>query len=138
VHFITGLLPVSVSVYGIPDKFPNGNDGYLWTDARAAWSNSACLNPQNALGFPNDGPGTNTQGLTMYCAGGAGPCLEHNDQYRGLRYCYTRQPGGYGATIFSEPSPDYFQYIDLGARGLRLSAMGTGRSSIWCVHARGM
>jgi Predicted dehydrogenases and related proteins len=28
VHFITGLLPVSVSVYGIRDKYPNGNEGF--------------------------------------------------------------------------------------------------------------
>ncbi|MGH9694356.1 MAG: Gfo/Idh/MocA family protein, partial [Bryobacteraceae bacterium] len=44
VHFITGLLPVSVSVYGIPDRYPNGNPGFLWTDARVLWNNGACLN----------------------------------------------------------------------------------------------
>ena len=33
VHFITGLLPASVSVYGIVDSYPNGNRGYLWTSA---------------------------------------------------------------------------------------------------------
>src|SRR5262245_6917374 len=38
-HFITGLLPVSVSVYGILDCFPNGAEGYLWTDARVIWNN---------------------------------------------------------------------------------------------------
>src|SRR5262249_41474662 len=32
VHFITGLLPRSVSVYGIVDQYPNGRDGFLWTD----------------------------------------------------------------------------------------------------------
>ena len=30
VHFVTGLLPVAVSVYGIKDRFPNGQEGYLW------------------------------------------------------------------------------------------------------------
>ena len=69
VHFITGLLPVAVSVYGIRDRFPNGNEGFLWTDARVIWSNGACLNVQNGLGFPDDAPGTNTQGLTLYCRG---------------------------------------------------------------------
>ncbi len=119
VHFITGLLPVAVSVYGIRDRYPNGNEGFLWTDARVIWSNGACLNVQNALGFPDEGPGTNTQGLTMYCAGAdAGALLAHDDQYRGLRYCYTRRPGGPGATIYAEPSPDYFQYVDLGGPGL--------------------
>jgi hypothetical protein len=61
VHFITGLLPVAVSVYGIPDQFPNGKEGFLWTDARVIWNNGASLSVQNALGFPDNAPGTNTQ-----------------------------------------------------------------------------
>ena len=69
VHFITGLLPAAVSVYGIRDRFPNGNEGFLWTDARVIWNNGACLNVQNALGFPDAAPGSNTQGLIMYCRG---------------------------------------------------------------------
>ena len=118
VAFITGLTPVAVSVHGIADKFPNGNEGWLWTDARVLWSNGACLNVQNALGFPDAGPGTNTQGLTLYCAGGhSGALLKHSDQYRGLEYCYTESPKGEGATQYAEPSPDYFQYIDLGTEG---------------------
>ena len=115
VAFITGLIPVAVSVHGIADKFPNGNEGWLWTDARVLWSNGACLNVQNALGFPDAGPGTNTQGLTLYCAGGEnGALLKHSDQYRGLEYCYTSMPPGDGVTQYSEPSPDYFQYVHLG------------------------
>jgi predicted dehydrogenase len=129
VHFVTGLLPEAVSVYGIEDSYPNGNKGYLWTDARVIWSNGACLNVQNALGFPDAAPGTNTQGLTMYCSkGDAGAWLEHSDQYRGLRYCYVREPGGAGATQFAEPSPDYFQYVDLGGPGL--APVGYGYRSI--------
>jgi D-galacturonate reductase len=112
VHFITGLTPAAVSVYGILDRFPNGSEGYLWTDARVIWNNGACLNVQNALGFPDAAPGTNTQGLTMYCRGGdEGAWLEHSDQYRGLRYCYT------APAAFAEPSPDYFQYVDMGGPG---------------------
>jgi D-galacturonate reductase len=129
VHFITGLLPVSVSVYGIRDRYPNGNEGFLWTDARVVWSNGACLNVQNALGFPDEAPGTNTQGLTMYCSDGSnGAWLEHSDQYRGLRYCYTSRPAGEGATVFAEPSPDYFQYVDVGGDGL--TPVGYGFRSI--------
>jgi predicted dehydrogenase len=119
VHFITGLLPVAVSVWGVRDRYPNGNEGFLWTDARVIWSNGACLNVQNALGFPDEAPGTNIQGLTLYCSGGdRGAWLEHHDQYRGIKYCYTRSPGGPGATIYAEPSTDYFQYVDLGGPGL--------------------
>jgi D-galacturonate reductase len=119
VHFITGLLPTSVSVYGIRDHYPNGNEGFLWTDARVLWSNGACLNVQNTLSFPDAAPGTNTQGITMYFSqGDTGAWLEHSDQYRGLRYSYVKNPGGDGATQFAEPSPDYFQYVDLGGPGL--------------------
>jgi predicted dehydrogenase len=118
VHFITGLLPAAVSVYGIPERFPNGREGYLWTDARVLWNNGACLNVQNALGFPDAAPGSNTQGLVLYCKGDRdGALLAHSDQYRGLQYCYTRASGGAGGTIYAEPSPDYFQYVDLGAGG---------------------
>ncbi len=119
VHFITGLLPASVSVYGIVDKYPNGNEGYLWTDARVIWENGACLNVQNSLSFPDAAPGTNTQGITLYCGTeSTGAWLEHSDQYRGLRYSYVRNPGGDGATQFAEPSPDYMQYVDRGGPGL--------------------
>ncbi|MFN0166056.1 MAG: Gfo/Idh/MocA family oxidoreductase [Bryobacteraceae bacterium] len=129
VHFITGLLPVRVSVYGIVDKYPNGNEGYLWTDARVIWNNGACLNVQNALSFPDGAPGTNTQGITMYCRGkDKGAWLEHSDQYRGLRYCYTEKPHDAGATMFAEPSADYFQYVDIGGPGLQ--AVGYGFRSI--------
>ncbi|HEU0141498.1 MAG TPA: Gfo/Idh/MocA family oxidoreductase [Bryobacteraceae bacterium] len=119
VHFITGLLPVSVSVYGIKDRYPNGNEGFLWTDARVLWNNGASLNVQNALGFPDDAPGTNTQGMVLYCSGREkGGLLGHSDQYRGLEYSYVRPPDGPGATVYAEPSPDYFQYVDLGGGGL--------------------
>jgi predicted dehydrogenase len=134
VHFITGLLPVEVSVYGVRDRFPNGREGWLWSDARVVWNNGACLNVQNALGFPDAAPGTNTQGLTMYCAGDSGGAwIEHSDQYRGLSYCYAEAPAGAGATQYAEPSPDYFQYVDLGGGGL--TPVGYGyRSVAWIVE----
>jgi predicted dehydrogenase len=138
VSFITGLKPRAVSVHGIADKFPNGNEGWLWTDARVIFENDACLNVQNALGYPDAGPGPNVQGLTMYCSGVSedgvpvGAMLRHSDQYRGLEYCYVRNPGGDGATTYNEPSPDYFQYVDLGTEGI--VPVGYGYRSIeFCV-----
>ena len=129
VHFITGLKPVAVSVYGVRDRFPNGREGYLWTDARIVWNNGACLNVQNGLGFPDDAPGTNTQGLVLYCGGDdRGALLEHSDQYRGLKYSYTTKSDAEGATIYAEPSPDYLQYVDLGGPGL--TPVGYGYRSI--------
>ena len=125
VAFITGLKPASVSVYGIRDRFPNGNEGFLWTDARVIWSNGACLNVQNALGFPDAAPGTNAQGLTLYCAGqDRGAWLAHSDQYRGLQHAYADG-------TYSEPSPDYFQYVDLGGPGL--APVGYGYRSIKAI-----
>lgn len=122
VAFITGLRPVGVSVFGIVDRFPNGNEGFIWTDARVIWNNGACLNVQNALGYPDAAPGTNTQGLTLYCANGeAGAVIEHSDQYRGLKYSET---GG----RYSEPSPDYFQFVEWDGPGLR--PVGYGYRSI--------
>ena len=129
VHFITGLLPVSVSVYGIKDRYPNGKEGYLWTDSRVLWNNGACLNVQNSLSFPDEAPGTNTQGLTLYCSGGGnGALLRHSDQYRGLEYVYSGKPDSPGSTVYAEPSPDYFQYVDLGSAGL--TPVGYGYRSI--------
>ena len=129
VHFITGLLPVSVSVYGVKDEYPNGNVGFLWTDARVVWSNGACLNVQNSLSFPDEAPGTNTQGLTLYCTGRTnGALIRHSDQYRGIEHVYTARPEAPGATIYAEPSPDYFQYVDLGSGGL--TPVGYGYRSI--------
>jgi D-galacturonate reductase len=122
VQFITGLQPVAVSVYGQLDRYPNGNQGYLWTDARVRWSNGACLNVQNSLGYPEEGPGSNSQGLTMHCSGGdAGALLRHSDQYRGIEYSYLSGP-------YAEPSSDYFQSVPRSGGGLE--PVGYGYRSI--------
>ncbi len=121
VAFMTGLDPVAVSVYAIPDKFPNDVEGFLWTDARVIWSNGACLNVQNALGYPDAGPGGNIQGLTMWCDQSF---LRHSDQYRGLEYCEL----GSG---YSEPSPDYMQRVPWTGEGNR--PVGYGYRSIEAI-----
>jgi D-galacturonate reductase len=129
VHFITGLLPTAVSVYGIPDRFPNGNTGFLWTDARVIWNNGACLSVQNALGFPDSAPGANAQGLVLYCQGPSdGALISHSDQLRGVRYSYAEADGNPGSTVYAEPNPDYFQYVDLGGPGL--TPVGYGFRSV--------
>jgi hypothetical protein len=89
------------------------------------WSNGACLNVQNALGFPDHAPGSNTQGITMYCSSGErGAWLAHSDQYRGLQYAFADG-------TYSEPSTDYFQYVDLGGPGL--VPVGYGYRSIKAI-----
>ncbi len=129
VHFITGLLPKAVSVYGIKDTYPNGNTGYLWTDARVVWENNACLNVTNVMGYPDDGPGGNFQGIRMYCHGdNRSGMLVHNDQNRGIEHCYITKGSEPGDTYYSEPSPDYFKYVNLGGEGL--TPVGYGYRSI--------
>jgi D-galacturonate reductase len=125
VAFITGLVPTAVSVYGIRDKFPNGNEGFLWTDARVLWDNGAALNVQNSLSFPDEAPGSNTQGLTMYFGGeDGGAWLAHSDQYRGLQHSLLGGP-------YTEPSPDYFSYVEYGGEGLK--PVGYGYRSIEAI-----
>lgn len=122
VAFITGLTPTAVSVHGLRDRFPNGNEGFLWTDARVLWSNGAVLNVQNSLSFPDEAPGSNTQGMTLYFSGGdGGAWLAHSDQYRGLQHSLVGGP-------YTEPSPDYFTYVEYGGPGLK--PMGYGFRSI--------
>jgi D-galacturonate reductase len=118
-HFITGLMPKSVSVYGIKDKYPNGNEGYLWTDARVLWDNGACLHVTDIMGYPDEGPGGNFQGIRMYFAGeGRSGMLVHNDQFRGIEHCYLEKGSEPGDTYYSQPSPDYFKFVSLGGKGL--------------------
>jgi hypothetical protein len=108
-----------VSVCGIKDRFPNGNEGYLWADARVIWENGACLNVQTSLSFPDAAPGPNTQGMTLYFSGnGNGAWLQHSDQYRGLKYSFNERLANQGGTQYAEPSTDYFMYQDMGGPGL--------------------
>jgi len=125
VHFLTGLLPVSVSVYGIKDKYPNGREGYLWTDGRVVWENGAVLNVQNSLGYPDEGPGGNYQGLRLFGSNGdTGTMVNHNDQFRGVEHAYAARGSSPGDTQFSQPNPTYFQYLDLGGEGLTPAGYG--------------
>jgi len=129
VAFITGLRPVRISVYGIADRLPGGAEGWLWTDARVIWNNGACLNVQNSLSFPDEAPGSNTQGLTLCCAGqDRGALVRHSDQYRGVEYVHVRVPDGPGVTAYAQPSPDFFQYVDMGGEGL--TPVGYGYRSV--------
>jgi D-galacturonate reductase len=45
-----------------------------------------------------------------------------------LKYSYAKESGDPGATIYAEPSPDYFQYVDLG--GIGLTPVGYGYRSV--------
>ncbi len=119
VAFITGLKPVSVSVYGIVDSYPNGRDGFLWTDGRVIWENGASLSIVDAIGYPDRAAGGNAQGLAMWCQGTEdATLLVHSDQYRGVKCSYNQAGTDPGDTVYAEPNPDYYQMIHQGGEGL--------------------
>jgi len=140
VAFITGLKPTSVSVYGIRDKYPNGREGFLWTDARVLWENGASLSIVDAMGYPNKAAGGNYQGLAMWCDGkDDAALLVHSDQYRGVKSHFTT-PDEYNKH-YHEQNPDYFQLLDQG--GGHLTPSGYGHRSVeyivkQCRHAATM
>jgi len=135
VAFITGLRPVAVSVYGIVDKYPNGAEGFLWTDGRVIWENGASLSVVDAIGYPSAAAGGNAQGLAMWCQGDSdATLLVHSDQYRGVKCSYNSAGDEPGDTIYAEPNPDYFQLIYQGQEGL--APVGYGhRSAEYIIEA---
>ncbi|MBI3831132.1 MAG: Gfo/Idh/MocA family oxidoreductase [Planctomycetes bacterium] len=129
VAFVTGLKPVSVSVYSKPQPWPNGKLGYLWTDARVLWENGACLNVINGFGYPDEGPGGNTQGIVLHTDGkDANGLIWHSDQFRGVKHAALKKGGDAGDTAFMETNPDYFQLVWRGGDGLE--PVGYGFRSI--------
>jgi D-galacturonate reductase len=125
VAFITGLKPVAVSVYGIRDKYPNGREGFLWTDGRVIWENGAILNVMDAMGYPNGAAGGNSQGMVMWGQGSKdATLLSHSDQFRGVKAHFERIDGAPGETLYAEPNPDYFQMLDVGGEGLEPTGYG--------------
>jgi predicted dehydrogenase len=136
VAFITGLRPTSVSVYGIAEKYPNGREGYLWTDARVLWENGASLSVVDAMGYPNAAPGGNAQGLAMWCKGSRdATLLSHSDQYRGVKYCFNEAGTEPGDTVYAEPNPDFYQLLHQGGEGL--VPVGYGHRSVEYVLRAG-
>jgi predicted dehydrogenase len=126
VHFITGLLPVEVSVRGVEGTFPNGNIGYLWSAGQVVWENDAVMSVTDGLGYPDRGGGANDQCLVLYCEGeGSAAVLKHDDQYRGVRHCYLE---GQSEVPFRFVSPDYFRLVPWEGEGLK--PIGYGYESI--------
>ena len=129
VAFITGLKPVEISVYSKPEPWPNGKLGYLWTDARVVWENGAALGILNGFGYPNEGPGGNTQGMVLHTQGNDdGGLISHSDQFRGVKHSILQKGSDPGDTLFMETNPDYFQLIGRGGEGL--VPVGYGHRSV--------
>jgi len=131
VHFITGLRPVEVSVAGVKGRFPNGNEGYLWSQGRVRWDNGALLSVTNGLGYPDLAAGSNDQGLLMYCEGeGKTGMIRHDDHDRGVSYAYLEGMGP-GGSHFNYVSPDFFRLVPWDGPGLR--PVGYGFDSIEAI-----
>jgi len=126
VYFITGLRPVEVSVRGVEGTFPNGKVGYLWSSGQVVWENGAVLSVLNGLGYPDQGAGTNDQGLCLFCEGpNCGGLVRHDDQFRGVSHGYVDATSG---AMFRFVSPDYFRLVPWEGDGLR--PVGYGYDSI--------
>jgi len=131
VQFIAGVRPISVSVDAVKRKFPNGNEGYLWSSGRVRYDNGALLTVTNALGYPDAAAGSNDQGLVMYCEGaGASGMLNHDDHERGVRYSYVESAGG---PRYRYVSPDYFRLVPWEGDGYK--PVGYGYDSIAALLA---
>ncbi|MCG3149202.1 MAG: Inositol 2-dehydrogenase/D-chiro-inositol 3-dehydrogenase [Verrucomicrobiae bacterium] len=122
VYFITGLKPVAVSLDGVKGKFPNGNEGFLWSSGRVRYENGALLTVTDALGYPDDAAGSNDQGLIMYCEGNNRTgMLNHDDHERGVRHCYLEK--GYRYI-----NPDFYRLVPWEGAGFK--PVGYGYESI--------
>jgi len=131
VYFITGLKPVEVSVEGVKGKFPNGNTGFMWSDARVRFENQAILSVTNGLGYPDAGAGSNDQGLLMYCEGNDKTgMIKHDDQYRGVAYCYLENIGP-GGSAYNYVSPDFFRFVPWEGEGYK--PVGYGPDSVSAI-----
>jgi predicted dehydrogenase len=128
VSFITGLVPVEVSAAGVRRRFPNGNEGFLWSSARVRWENGALLSVLNGLGYPDLAAGSNDQGMVLYCeAGGRSGMIRHDDHDRGVAYAYLDGIGP-GGSHFNYVSPDFFRLVPWEGEGMR--PVGYGFDSI--------
>lgn len=126
VYFITGLRPVEVSQQGVVGKFPNGNEGYMWSGARVVFENGGILSVVTGLGYPDDGAGSNDQGMCLFCEGDdCGGLIKHDDQFRGVSHSYV---DGGDAKAFHYVNPDYMRLVVWEGAGLK--PVGYGYDSI--------
>jgi hypothetical protein len=101
----------------------------MWSAGTVVWENGAVLTLLDGLGYPDEGAGTNDQGLTMYCEGDdCGAILKHNDQFRGVSHGYVDRRAG---ARFRYVSPDYFRLVPWENDGLK--PVGYGYESIEAI-----
>jgi predicted dehydrogenase len=125
VCFITGLKPAAVSVSGRKGIFPNGKEGYMWTNGRVIFDNGGILSVNNGLGYPDDSAGGNDQGLVMYFEGkNCSGLLAHDDHNRGVEYGFSANQ----AKRFQYINPDFYRVVPWEGAGLK--PIGYGFESV--------
>jgi len=151
VYFITGLRPTQVSVQAVEGTFPNGNSAHLWSIGTVRFENGALLSVLNGLGYPDQGAGSNDQGICLFCETPAvpsgtgvspanqtnpsgtgvspvnptGTLIRHDDQFRGVSHSYIDDATG---KHFGFINPDYFRLLPW--EGVGLKPVGYGYDSI--------
>lgn len=131
VFFVTGLRPIDVSVIGIEGDFPNGNKGWMWSSGRVVFENGAILNVIDGLGYPDQGAGSNDQGITLYCDNGEkGGLIKHNDQFRSVSHCFAEGQDA-DSKMFHYVNPDYFKLVPWEGTGLK--PVGYGYESVEAI-----
>lgn len=124
-YFITGLRPVEVSVSGVKGRFPNGKEGYLWSNGRVRFENGALLSVNNGLGYPDDSAGGNDQGMVLYFEGeDQGGLLDHDDHSRGVEYGFVANQ----KKKFQYINPDFYRVVPWEGEGLK--PVGYGYDSV--------
>ena len=130
-QFITGLRPTEVAVKGVKGRFPNGQEGYLWSTGRVTYSNGGILTVANGLGYPDAGAGGNDQGMLLYCEGeDCSGLIRHDDHYRGVSHAYAAGTGA-GGSVFNFVNPDFFRLIPWAGEGYR--PIGYGVDSVVAI-----
>lgn len=131
VYFITNLKPVEVSVSGVKGRFPNGNEGYLWSSGRVRFENDAILSVFNGLGYPDDAAGSNDQAMVLFFEGaGKTGMIQHDDQYRGVAHSYLSGIGP-GGSAYNYINPDFFKMAPWEGPGYK--PMGYGYDSVAAI-----
>ena len=82
----------------------------------------------DGLGYPDDGAGSNDQGLKMYCEGnGKSGMIQHDDQYRGVKYSFLDGIGP-GGTCYNYVNTDFFRLVPWEGTGFK--PIGYGPDSV--------
>lgn len=122
VSFITKLKIKEVSVKGWSGTFPNGNEGYMWTNGRIVYENGGILSIINGLGYPDNGAGSNEQSLMMFFEGKKeNTLIKHDDQFRGCSHLYSSTDSN---SRFRYINPDFFQLVPWDGEGYKPSGYG--------------